>query len=504
MVNLFRKYQQPVMIGVTVLTIIAFVLLYNGTQFDRLGSHQSYKIYGRSVSQAEIDRAARRFQLARALGLSEFVFSLVGNPRSQDEAVENFVWNSFVLSHEAREMGITPPDSEVVRVLKGLPSLQTNGQFDPVKYQQFTQNMLGPNGFTNSQFEELLRDTLRLKRLMELVGSTVEVTPTEFRTLYTRDNQKTEVSLIRYKLSDFTADIEPTKEEIDQYYKDHGPSLLTDEKRVVRYVEIKLGDEEKKLTGKARMEALQKQSARAENLGQALLEPGADFGAVAEKMGLAVKTTPEFTAAKPPPEFAAVSEAAAAAFSLTKAAPESDPVESADGLLVLHLEKIIPRRPLTLEEAQPRVVEAIRQERGRNALTSKANATRAKITEALKAGKSFADAAAQAGAKPEPFPAFSSVEPAPEPFAAEVASKASELPKGGLSELLPTLEGGLLVYLIQRDPVDEAKLAQAQETQIGNARSFKRFEAFNEWLRLRLKEANPQSLVKRRAEGQQG
>ena len=58
MVNLLRKYQQSLMILVTVMVIIAFVWLYNGTRFDRLGADQAYRVYGRTISQVdEIGRA---------------------------------------------------------------------------------------------------------------------------------------------------------------------------------------------------------------------------------------------------------------------------------------------------------------------------------------------------------------------------------------------------------------------------------------------------------------
>jgi len=503
MVNLLRKYQKPLMTVITFLIIVAFVWLYNGrTQFDRTGQ-RSYRIYDRSLSQAEVERTARRFHLARALGLNEMIIGLAGNAMSQEQAMENFVWNSYVLTHEARKLGLTPTDAEVANALKGLPALQTNGQFDPVKYQEFIQNLLMPNGFTDAQLEELVRDSLRLKRLTELVGSTIDATPAEFRALYIRNNQKSEVSLIRFALSDFTAAVTPTEEEIAKFYDDHLPSLNTDEKRTISYVKIELSEEEKKLTGKERMEALQKQSARAEEFGQAMLEPGAQFTTVAEKMGLAVKTAPEFTEADPPSDLAAVPQAPVTAFRLTEETPTSDPVETETGLLILHLDKLVPKRPLTREEARPRVVEGIKDEKGRNALTIKANETHAKIAEAMKAGKSFEDAAAEAGVKVESFPAFSAAEPAGQPFAPEIAEAAAPLPEGGLSTPVSTSEGALLVHLVRRQPVDESKLAEEQGKQLEGLRSFKRYVAFNEWLRLRLKEANPHSLQPAREKQQE-
>ena len=75
---------------------------------------------------------------------------------------------------------------------------------------------------------------------------------------------------------------------------------------------MELTDAEKALKGKERVEALQKQSNRAEEFGQKLLEK-ADFSELAKKSGLKVEVTPEFTEAQPCPDFTSVPQASAEA-----------------------------------------------------------------------------------------------------------------------------------------------------------------------------------------------
>jgi len=490
------------MIVITVLMIIAFVVIYNGTEIDRSRPQRSYSIYGVKLSQVDIDRAVRRFQVAQALGVDELLYGLAGQAFSREQAADNFVWNSLVLDHEARRLGITATDEEKYAALQKLPAFLTNDQFDPVKFRKFVEETLLPNGFTDAQVEELVRDDIRLKKLMALIGSTVDASPAEFERIYTQNNQKTDVSLVRLPLAEFSSTVIPTDGEIGKYYEEHKASLMTEERRVVSFVKIDLSDEEKKLTGKERVNALQRVSDKTRDFGQALLEPGATFAGTAEQMGLKVETTGEFSLSKPPAAFGegqAATQALRDSFKLAEGAPASNPIASESGFLVLHLDKVLPKEQLTLEQAKPKIVEAIKAEKGRNALTTRANELHAKIAEALKEGKTFAEATAANDVVMKSFPPFTLSEPVNEPHSSEIVTKAAELPVGGLSDVVSTPDEAILVYVNNRQPVDEAKMRQEEEQQLGNLRQFKRYIAFNEWLNSRRKEANPHAIQSRRA-----
>ncbi len=501
MIILFRKYQQTMMLIVTIIVIVAFVWLYNGTQFDKLDADKAYRIYNRTLSQPDVERTARRFRLATELQLNDLVYGLVGNVFTQEQAMENFVWNSYVVDHEAKVLGIVATDAEVVEGLKNLQAFHTNGQFDPIKYQQFVQDLLMPNGFTDTQLEDLVRDDLRVKKLIALIGSSVDVTPGEFRTLYTETHQKNHVSLIRFARADFSSEVTVSEEEIEAYYKTNAARLTTDEKRVASFVKLAITQAQKDAPEKERVTALQKEADRANEFTQALLKKGATFDEVAKEFGLTPEKTPAFRQSAPPEDLAAIPQAAAAIFALSTEEPFSEPVSADGAFYIFHLDEVIARRPLTLEEARPQVVESIRREKEQNAVVSKANEVRARIVSELKAGRSFQEAAEAAGVKVESLPAFSLGEPLrDQPSAQEIAEKTLDLGVGGLSDYIATVDGGLLVYLNQREPIDEAKLAEEQKVQLGQLRDFRQKSAFQEWLQVRREEANIRNLHPRRTE----
>src|SRR5207249_11325045 len=124
-------------------------------------------------------------------------------------------------------------------------------------------------------------------------------------------------------------------EDVQKHYDAHKAELKTDEKRKVEFVSLALTDEEKKLTGKERIEVLQKLSDRATDFTQALLEKGADFKQAAAKFQLPVHETGEFTAAATDPQLKTNPQLSAAAFKLTAQEPNSDPIQVADGFYIL-------------------------------------------------------------------------------------------------------------------------------------------------------------------------
>jgi hypothetical protein len=88
------------------------------------------------------------------------------------------------------------------------------------------------------------------------------------------------------------------------------------------------------LSGKERIEALQKLADRATDFTQALLEKGADFKQAAAKFQLPVHETGEFTAAEPDPQLKRDKQLGAAAFKLSVQEPHSDAVQVADGFYI--------------------------------------------------------------------------------------------------------------------------------------------------------------------------
>jgi peptidyl-prolyl cis-trans isomerase D len=494
MINVMRTNQRWLMIVVSVLVLISFLWYFsNRTQVDQMVSDKAGTMYGRGVTATEMQRTVREIQTAYDLNLSALTDPEITG--SQD--IGAAVVNHLVMLHEVQAFGIVPTDEEVFEAEQKLPAFQTNGAFDSAKYTAFLTDKLGPRGFTEGQVEDLVRKNLQFAKLRQIVDAPTVVTPLEIRTTYEQSFAKTDASVVRLPIAALKASIQPTEADIKKYFDEQkqSPQLQQPEKRRVQYVKFALTDDQKKLTGKARTEALQPDADQAARFLESLLDAkGADgFAKQAAAQKLVVKTTPDFEQDQSSGfEEAAIPEFAGAAFRLTKADPDSDvPLQTQDAFYVLHLDNVTPERPMTLDEARPKIIAAIQDTRAQTALAAQAQEVRAKIADALKAGKPFAAAATAAGQTAQDVTPFSAAEPARDvPGAEEIAEAAQELGPGELSKFLPGADGGMLVYVRDREPIDEAKFAEQRQMLTGNLLNRKRRFYFYEWLKASRDAAN--------------
>ncbi|MCA1660054.1 MAG: peptidylprolyl isomerase, partial [Verrucomicrobiaceae bacterium] len=364
MINVLRKNQKALWIVIAVLCI-PFVFYFSNTDLSAIGSDELGTIYGRKVSRVEFQHQARMFMLARELGMFTFLQDLVAGAQTEDDAYLNFGFNRMILHHEAERLGLRPSQQQIVEFLKTLRPFRGEKGFDPAKYDEFAKNVLPSMGFGEGQLEELAADQLVLQQVKEIVGTGVQVPEAEAKESYDRANGKLSVAVLRVRAEEFAQGVQPNEEDIAKYYEAQKAQLNTEEKRKVSFVSFALNEEEKKLSGKERVDVLQKLADRANDFSQALLEPGAEFDQVAVKFETPVQVTGDFTKAAPDPALNANPQLSTTAFQLTPDEPNSDPVQAGDGFYILHLAGSEPARPLSLEEARPKIVEAIKKDRTR-------------------------------------------------------------------------------------------------------------------------------------------
>lgn len=476
------------MIFVTVIIIICFAWFYNtsSTREDRGDADIAGKVYGHTVTGAEFKRMGRKLAICQMLGLNDLMRNLayIGNPTSRSEMEGNYIWNSMILRHEADALGITPAESDIIDAVQKIPGFSTNGVYDSTKYTQFVQNGLAPNGFTTDLLEELVGDSLRLEKIKTLLGATDQATMSEIRSLYERRNQKTDLSVIRLKLDDFKKDVKVSDEDMQKRFEEKKAALQHPEKRKVKVVAFTLPQATPPLVGKDRVVALQKLADTASELAVEMTQKDAKLEDAAAKAGATVVETPEFEGSAPPKEIGSLSVVAEAAFKLKTEEPNGDVVTTDGGYYVLQLTGITPAKPMTLEEAKPQLTEEMTTERANEALSLKGADLRKKITEGLAAGKSFADAAKEAGATAEAFPTFSPMErpKGDQPDGQEIMGRASEMGDGELSEFTA---GGLLIHIDKRLPVDEAGFEKEKTMIATNLEGMKKEAAFQQWLKER-------------------
>jgi parvulin-like peptidyl-prolyl isomerase len=503
MIQILRKHRNWLMIVIAILAL-PFCIYFVRSDIGAIRPDEFVRMYGRTITLIEARRDARLFDLALALGMSQFLQDLSGRTDRdpQGQVYGQFIINLQILRHEAEGLGVHPAPSEIVERVRNLEAFRGPAGFDMNKYSEFVQNVLSPNGQTEAQIEDVVRDALALERIKQLVTTGIGVSESEAKTDFEKLYAKLSVTLIRLSAADFAKDVKVTDEEVWKYYEQHKAELKSSEKRKVDFVKLTFTPEQTKLTGKERVDALQKLADRANDVSQALLEKGADFQQVAAKFQLPVQTTPEFTHADPDPEFRKDPQLSTAAFKLTAQDPISDPIQVGDGFYILHLAGIVEARPLTLEEAKPQIAETIRSQHTRESLLAKGDEIVKQLREAAAANQPLAAAIEKTGAKSVKLPPFSIVDEAIEklqeqkPDANEllmVKNAVADLEPGGVSDLFPLGNGAAIAIVEKRDPPDPVKYAEQKTAFEQRFLTNMRLVAFREWLRDRAHDAGLQT-----------
>src|SRR5215475_1298024 len=463
MMKLLRRHRDWLMIVIAILAIPFVFYFVQRPDYGAIGRDHFARIYDRNVSMLEAQQIVRLLSLAQALGMSEFVGTMTaGAGMNQNQAAVQFIVNLLVVRHEAERLGLRPSASEVAEVVRKLPAFHGDSGFDIHKFNDLVQNGLAPLGLAEDHIEQLVRDQISLTEIQKLLAAGVSLPKSELDENFQRGYDKLYVSVIRFHAADFDKDIKINDEDVQKYYDAHKAELKTDEKRKVEFVQLALNEEEKKLAGKARIEALQKLADRATDFTQALLEKGAGFKQAAAKFQLPVHETGEFTAAEPDPQLKGDAQLGAAAFKLSEKEPHSDAVQVADGFYILHLIGKTEARPLTLEEAKPKIVDALKKTRARELISTKGAELVQQLREAKKSDQPLDAVIAKAGVKPEKLPAFSLIDEEAEksdgteqkkqsPELLAIKEAVALLNTGDVTDFVPSGTDGLIATLEKRE-----------------------------------------------------
>ena len=456
------------MIVIAILAIPFVFYFVKTPDYGAIGRDHFATIYDQNVSLTQAQQIGRLLNLAQVLGMSEFVGTMTaGAGMDQSQGPVQFVANLLVLRHEAERLGVRPSTSEIGDAVRKLPAFHGDSGFDINKFNEVVQNGLAPLGLAEEHIEQLVRDEICLSEIQKLLAAGVSLPKSELEENFRRGYDKLYVSVIRFRSADLDKDVKITDEDVQKYYDAHKAELRSEEKRKVEFVQLTLNEEEKKLSGKPRIEALQKLADRATDFTQALLEKDADFKQAAAKFQLPVHETGEFTAAEPDPQLKGDQQLVAAAFKLSAQEPHSDAVQVADGFYILNLTGKTEARQLALEEAKPKIVDALKKTRTRELMSTKGAEMVQQLREAKKSGQSPDAVIEKAGVKPEKLPAFSLVDEEMEKPEADQQKKQSPelltikdavalLNPGDATDFMPSGTDGLIAVLEKREPLEDA------------------------------------------------
>jgi hypothetical protein len=532
MIGTIRKHTGWLWAVIITATIISFI--YWGAGPSRMnggggGSANNFgTVYGKKVTSDEFFNAKKDFLLNYYFRSGTWP----DNTTFPAAQLEQEIYGNLMVSKKAEKLGIHVSEDEVaIGASQRLQSMSRDGTAVPLD--ALVTRVLTPNGFTAADFESYIRHELVIQQLIQTLGLPgVLITPQEATAAYQHDHEELSSQVVFFSLTNYIAQVKVTPEILSQFYTNYQAAYRLPDQVQVNYVVFdatnylaqskaewaktnftdivegnfqKVGETYKGSKSPAEARAkITDELVDARALADAkkdaydfanqvfAAEPTngaatpAVLTAVASQLKLSVHQTSPFSKDTGPLEIENATHFTKAAFELTPDVPISEPVVEGDLVYVLALAKSVPSHVPAYEEIRFRVSNDY-QQREASVMAQRAGASFYHLlTNQLASGHSFAAACVGLGRQPEPLPPISiGTEQLPElgehASLGQIKQVAFTTPVGKSSPFEPTADGGFILFVQSKQPVDASKLAADLPQFTLGLRRQRENEAFGQW-----------------------
>ena len=566
MIENMRKYT-ALMIIVFVLLIAGFLFTMGPTSGSGAGGGSGpavLEVYGLSIDEQEYYRRGdRTLQLSSELGLHFYVNFLIAPDIQQlmqanqlmrygyanyyvtmsrnldQQDFNRFITNRATLQRAMSEMGLYASEEEVTQSLKTSQRFAPNGQYNALDYTAFVDKRLGRLGMTEKYLREIVRESICLNKLIQLVGGGLSAPRTAVQDQQEARNQSITLARITLDRDDFVEKENPSEEEIKAYWEVHQDAYKTKEQRRVSYILLdqpetpeqedkKTSSEDKAATETAKNDAendAEKNRKEAEEKAKKAVEEKKkaariavmrdveaisdkivqkindklplDFEAISAEYNQTLVKSDLFTQDSPPAELKDLSLRGNSArgrnildevFSM---AMTSDPYDLVSkpfrvgetGWIIFRLDEIIEPALLDYTAARAKARAQLISENATKKVKNAADEARVKILASMKSGKGFDVAAKELGFTPIQIGPYSTdgIAPKNEPSYRQLHQTASGLNIGDVSEAIHENDRSLIIFVENREIEDTEQNKNMVDSMVESSKGELTVRSFMNW-----------------------
>jgi len=243
MLSLMRKHAGTWMIKIILGAIVVVFVFWGVGSYTSRRTGRVASVNGTIITLDDYRISYRNLveQVRQSFGKNlneELIEMLQIRKRALDQLIDR-----SLMQQAAEKFKLTVSDEELAESIRNIGAFQTAGVFDNRRYI----NTLNSNKLVPETFEVQQRDALIIDKLQAFVSGNIKVTDLEAEQWYIWNNTEVDIDYVmlepqRYK------DIEPTDEEIRNYFDQHKDAYKTDPQIKVRYLHFKPEDFADKVT----------------------------------------------------------------------------------------------------------------------------------------------------------------------------------------------------------------------------------------------------------------
>ncbi len=532
MIGTIRKHSKWVWLVIIAVTVVTFVFWGSqNTGSSGRGPVNFGSIEGEPITQEDYVNARREAYLRWFFNNGEWPGR---DLKSQGFNEQRETYYRLLLLKKLRDLNIHVSEEAAARAADQI--LRSLNRGKPVPLEAFEKQILATSPvsppLTADDFRRFIQHDLGIQELIAMAGLGGKLaTPQDLRALYAREHEELQAEAVFFLASNYLGSVTATPESIAQYYTNHLAAYRVPERMQVSYVafevsnnlakaEEELGqtnldnlveanynqlgtnlfpDAKTPEAAKARIrEELIKRRALADVRVQAndfatklqLMQPmrAENLETLARSNGLTVKVSAPFDEQKGPKDLEVGPDFAAKAFRLKADDPLGDvePLVGLNAVYVIAFNKLLPAEIPPLEKVRDQITEDYKYSEAVQLARRTGQEFFNTLTNSLARGKDFDQACAEAKVHPLTLPPFSlSTQRLPEVETnvslGEFKNAAFSVAYGRPNQFVSTPDGGFVVVVHARLPLNETKLQADFPAFASYVRQTRQNEAFNRW-----------------------
>ena len=214
--------------------VVIFVLWGVGSTImsGKSGVKPVGEVFGKKIPPQEFQSAYK------TIYYSPKIQSMIQEKGSVDEKmIVDSVFQHIAFVHEAKKRGIKVNDQELLNEI--VRRFSADGNFNKQVYEGWVTRYAG---MSTRNYEEGVREELYIRKLIESVRNAIVIEDKEVEEYFYKENRKIKVAYTAVSFDDFKKDIEPSREELVEYYQANLDSFKTERKFTLDYVLFKNQD----------------------------------------------------------------------------------------------------------------------------------------------------------------------------------------------------------------------------------------------------------------------
>jgi len=245
MLRVLREHASSWMLKAILMLVAITFISWGGYSFFREKKvNYVAKVNGTTIEWKEYNDALQDAlkQYRDALGPS-FSEKMIEELHLRDLILDGLI-DKILILQEAKRLGLSVFNEELRGAIESIPAFQTNGQFDPRRYELY----LRSNRMTSEEFEQNQRENLLISKVVNLIRMNEgKVSDEEVLDTYLFENERISLAFVKVAPDSFKSQVNANDVEMNDYYDKHREEFRIPAFIQVQYLLFRPADLESKI-----------------------------------------------------------------------------------------------------------------------------------------------------------------------------------------------------------------------------------------------------------------